>query len=256
MFFFFSKLLYYFITPISWLFFCALGYLLSTSPKWKHRFGMSFVTIFLLFTMPWFINNLLGAWEHPPQPIASVDTYEVGVVLTGVAQVNAPHDRVFFNKGADRLTQALLLYKAGKIKKILITGGDVDLMGKLKSHEARQLGELLLAAGVPQADIWIEERSFNTRENAVNTHQVLLEKGLHKDELLLITSAFHLPRALACFRKVGLRPVPFSTDMVMNDYEKRLQLITLLPSDKALHRWNILLKEWVGMLTYRLMGWV
>ena len=75
-------------------------------------------------------------------------------------------DRTFFGRGADRVTQALQLYRMGKIKKILITGGQ-GLNPTNTSSEAELLKRFLIMTGMPKTDILIEEKSVNTRENAL-----------------------------------------------------------------------------------------
>ena len=63
-------------------------------------------------------NWLMYDWEPPPKDFHSLPDYEVGIILTGVTNIDkTPKDRTYFNKGADRVTHAVQLYKMGKIKK-------------------------------------------------------------------------------------------------------------------------------------------
>src|SRR5699024_6082081 len=118
-----------------------------------------------LFGNNFIINALFSQWEIPPTPFDAIEgQYDVGVVLTGITNMRIePRDRVYFQKGADRILHAIELYKRGKIKKILITGGTGSL-----THpdllEADNLVRTLQLFGVPEEDMIIENQSRNTYE--------------------------------------------------------------------------------------------
>lgn len=194
-------------------------------------------------------------WEVPPTPIQEVASdYDVAIVLTGITTTEKPPlDRVYFNKGADRIMHAIQLYKLKKVKKILITGGSGSLLGS-DIKEADELKKILLLCEVPEDDILIENQSRNTRENAAFSSVVLKEK-FPKGKYLLITSAFHLPRAEACFRKEGIEAHTFSTDFYT--YPTRFTPDKLiLPSEAAMVKWNILIREILGITAYKILGYI
>ncbi|MGB4399127.1 MAG: YdcF family protein, partial [Daejeonella sp.] len=110
-------------------------------------------------------------------------------------------DRVFFGKGADRVVHAIQLYKAGKIKRIIISGGSGALVGK-KVPEAEHLKKVFLFSGVPDSVLYIESESRNTVENARFSKRLIDSLQL-QPKFLLVTSAFHMPRAMGCFQKAG-----------------------------------------------------
>ena len=86
---------------------------------------------------------------------------------------------------ADRFIQPLLLYKKGLVKKLLITGGNVNIKG-LKiddTDESKKVKELLIAMGVNGNDIYLEQKARNTHENAIYTKQML--KPYLKEKMLL-----------------------------------------------------------------------
>ncbi|NJL13767.1 MAG: YdcF family protein [Microscillaceae bacterium] len=200
-------------------------------------------------------NLFLLAWEVAPKPLAQVQkTYDLGIVLTGITHNRkSPQDRVHLKDGADRIMHALWLYQKGKIKKILITGGNIDLNGKVHQSEARALQALLHLCQVPPQNILIEEMARNTRENALFTQKIVAEK-FPNASLLLITSGFHMRRAAACFRKAGLRVDTFSAGFFTEDlYEFSFR--SFLPSERAFYIWQVFLHELAGFLIYKLVGY-
>ena len=109
-------------------------------------------------------------------------------------------------------------------------------------------------AGVAPDHLFVEGDSRNTRENALYSAE-LIRKHWPEKPFLLITSAFHMRRSLACFNKVELQPVAFSTDLYSNPWEwSPLDLI--IPSSGSLRTWEVLIREWVGVISYKVAGYV
>ena len=177
-------------------------------------------------------------------------------MLTGVTNLSkTAYDRTFFNKGADRITHALQLYRMGKIKKILITGGQ-GLNPVNPQSEAELLQRFLIMTGMPKADIWIEDQSKNTAQNALFTKDFLEQKGIDSNqEFILITSAFHMYRAKGCFDKVGLKTEIFPTDYYSHDVKYDIPSL-IFPDAFSLEYWTKLFKEWIGIVVYKLVGYI
>jgi uncharacterized SAM-binding protein YcdF (DUF218 family) len=119
--------------------------------------------------------------------------------------------------------------------------------------EAEELATLLKLAGVPASAILVEPRSHNTRENALFT-KALLQQHPDIKSLVLVTSALHERRALACFEKVGLHPVPFPADYRSADFMLTPGFL-LIPTLEAMNRWSTLLHEITGYTIYRVIGY-
>lgn len=86
--------------------------------KLGKRLILGALLLFLLFSNSYTSNYLMYAWEPKPRSIGTLPVYEVGIVLTGITNIDRlPKDRTYFNKGADRVTHTLQLYKMGKLKK-------------------------------------------------------------------------------------------------------------------------------------------
>jgi uncharacterized SAM-binding protein YcdF (DUF218 family) len=253
MFFLFSKVLFYALMPAVWLIALLLAALLDRQPRRQRRWLRAAVVLAVLGTNPALPNEALLAWELPPVPLHKLPLQsDAAVLLTGIAEDKTPHDRVYLGLGADRLTNTLWLYRVGRVRRIIITGGSGSLRDKVHT-EAWELAVLLKLAGVPAQHILLEEESRNTRENALFTKQLL---AVHPDirSLVLVTSAFHQRRALGCFEQVGLHPIPFPADFRTNG-RKATPDYWLIPTPEALVQWSLLIHELTGWLTYKVLGY-
>ncbi|RAK69733.1 YdcF family protein [Hymenobacter edaphi] len=255
MFFLLSKLLDFLLLPALWLLGLLLAALLTRRPARRRTLLLAALLLLVIGTNNALVNEALLAWELPPVRLAQLrPRSDAGVLLTGIGDGRkSPHDRVYLGRGADRLTNALWLYRAGRIRRIIISGGSGLLEGARGRTEARELYVLLRLAHVPARAILLEERSRNTRENALYTKELLAR---HPDikSLVLITSAFHQRRALGCFRRAGLQPTPFPAGFVTTD--RRLSPdYWLVPDADALSRWSLLLHEISGYVVYRVLGY-
>lgn len=254
MFFILSNLLDVLISPLLWvLVLLGLGLWFRSADRQRACFWAAF-GLLLFFSNPFLLNEAWLAWEIPPTPIAQVPRYDAGIVLTGIANIDkTPHDRVHLNKGSDRLLHALQLYREGKIRKIILSGGSGALR-EVETTEAEELQKILRLAKVPEADILLEKQSRNTRENAVNTKE-LLHQHPELQNRLLISSAFHLRRAKGCFAQAGVEVTPFATDFYGGDRQFSPAHL-LVPQERALYEWQRLLHEITGYVVYALLGYL
>lgn len=255
MFFYLSKILYYLIMPGVLIITCLLLALFLKKQKWKKGFLILGIALFFLFTNDFIINGIFLQWEIPPTAFSAVDdNYDVGIVLTGITNLQIePRDRVYFQKGADRIIHAIELYKRGKIKKILITGGTGSLTTP-ELTEATELVKTLYLFDVPEEDIIIESKSRNTYENALYSADIL-KAQFPEGRFLLITSAFHLRRAKGCFDKQEIPTDIFSTDFYTHPVTYTPDS-WLIPNENALRKWVIFEREILGILMYKLAGYM
>ena len=256
MFFFLSKILLVAFSPGAWLMALLGAALLARrTGRWRGRWLGAAAILLLVGGNDALLDVAVRAWEKPAVPLSAVAPADAAVLLTGITDTGRrPHDRVYLTQGADRFTNALWLYRAGKVRRIIISGGLASLRAQPGvAPEAEQLATLLKLSGVPAQAILLEPRSQNTRENALNTKALLAQHPEIKS-LVLVTSAFHERRALGCFAKVGLRPVPFPADFRSHDFMLTPSYL-LVPSTDVLTRWGSLLHELVGYVIYRLVGY-
>ena len=229
---------------------------ISLKKKWGKRSLWTGIILLVFFSNQFIANQVMLAWEPDFKDFNEIQTHEIGIVLTGVTNLSkTAYDRTFFNKGADRITHALQLYRQGKIKKILITGGQ-GLNPVNPQSEAEVLKRFLLMSGMPEANILIEDQAKNTAENASFTKVFLEEKGISiNQEFILITSAFHMYRAKGCFDKVGLKTVTFPTDYYSHDVKYDIPSL-LFPNPSSIENWHKLVKEWIGITIYTVVGYI
>lgn len=155
-------------------------------------------------------------------------------------------------ESSDRLLHGMRLYRAGKAPLILLTGGNIPFFGAARMSEAAAARDLLREWGVPAESILLDEQSRNTEENARYSYRILNAKGIQ--HILLVTSAFHMPRSQAVFRKAGFDSVPAPTDFRSGWGDPDL-LFQVLPDSENLFLSTTALKEWLGLGIYRLRGW-
>lgn len=208
----------------------------------------------MFFSNSFIVDEVMRAWEVDTVAWEQVDNdYDYGIVLGGLVSYDEEYDRINFLRSNDRLMQALELYNRGKISKIFISGGSgmIDLPD---FKEGKILKEFLVRSGVKAEDIEEESISRNTHENAVETKKAIFLKG-HNPKCLLITSAFHMRRALACFHNEGMYPDAFVTDRYSGPRKYSLDHL-FLPSINAMVQWNMILKEMVGYVAYDFAGYL
>jgi uncharacterized SAM-binding protein YcdF (DUF218 family) len=251
MFFLLSKVLDFLLLPTVWLLILLVMALLAPPPR-RRRWLVAALGLLAVSTNPFFVNELLLAWEPVPVALAALPRQaDAAVLLTGITQgQKSPHDRVYLGPGADRFTSALWLCRAGRVRRIIVSGGSGAVQATAHT-EADDLTTLLRLAGVPNAAIIREEKSRNTRENALFTKQLLAPE---QDTLILVTSAFHQRRAMGCFAKVGLHPISFPAGYRSRD-RRLVPEACLVPSPEALASFSLLVHEVAGWVVYKVLGY-
>lgn len=264
MFFILSKTLFYFLMPITWItIFLLIAIFIK---KWRSKSLKIGFVLFLFFTNPFLVNEMYLLWEISPTPIKEIKNYELGIVLTGMSNAGKePKDRVYASAGIDRLLQAVRLYKEGKIKKILVTGmsEEIDwITGEEKlPKRTYTYRDMLKDMCIKDEDILIEPKSKNTYQNAQFSAQFLKDNkqklnsiSSNQNQILVITSAFHLRRSLGCFEKAGLEVDGFSTDFIATERKNTLAIFSLIPTEDAMAKWGRIIHEMVGYVVYDITG--
>lgn len=255
MFFILSKLLLFLTSPATWILLCLLGAFFWRKEAQRRKFKWATVILLIFFTNNMIFLEFCRHWEIHGKKRSELGKYEVGIVLTGMAEFNSDLDEISIRRGADRIWQALNLYHDKKIEKILITG-DNGYVSDRGLHEAEQMKTTLVNWGIPENDIIVENKSRNTHENAVETKKILDRSYPHFNKFLLVTSGTHMKRSLACFEKVGVKCDPFSTDLHTGPTRSYFWDQYIVPDISVLNDWNKLTKEWFGYLTYDIVGYI
>lgn len=219
-------------------------------------FILSFAGVLLwLSSTPSVSNFMLGALErqYPPLAPSHSPTVDVAIVLGGVSGAPlAPRTGSQIGKGSDRVLLASRFYKVGKVKKIWFVGGDLPWMAS-DITEGQFVKDLLTEWGVPSEAVEIGSQSRNTYENVLEIQQ--MKKNSPFTSAVLITSAWHMPRAMAIFRKALLPVVAVPADIRIVHQDKH-EILRWLPDAEALEETSLAVKERIGYFVYWLRGYL
>lgn len=259
MFYFLSKILFYVFMPLPMVVIAICISIFSKNPKRKRRYLWIGFGLIMIFGNGFLANEAMLQWEIPPtDPNRITQPFDVGIILTGGMVLNKESNKneIFTDKNADRFIQPLRLYKAGKLRKILISGGNTDLIILRKDviNETQKVAQLLEELGVRKEDILLETKARNTRENALYSIEILKKNPQLGNRYALFTSAFHLRRAEECFEKAGLKILPFGTA-----YYAKARSFTInnliLPSEENMEISYHFIHEIMGYMVYKIMGY-
>ena len=250
-----GKVVQFFIAPINFvLIFLFLAYI--TRRRWPKGSGRWLAAGFLLLYVS--SNDLVSHFllrgleqQYPIVKSSDVPEAEAIVVLGGtVYPIKLPRVEAEEISGA-RILRAARIYHAGKAPILVCSGGTLYQSSfKTERSEAEDIRDVLLAYQVPESAIIMEKSSWNTSENAKATAKILRDRGIKK--ILLVTSAFHTPRAVALFEREGFTVIAAPSDARAAGV--RLDLGQIFPSAEALRRTTIAINEYVGYYGYRLIG--
>lgn len=248
-----SKLLAFLTQPLSWVALSLLAGLLSLS-HWP-RLGRRLCTLALAVL-------LLQGWMGPPtallhhlesryparHDLPDAQRYAGMVVLGGALEppeLWEAHGQPALNGAAERMTGVLPLLQQHPHLKLLFTGGYGQLLGRGLT-EAQRAEWFYRSLNVPTQRLILESASRNTYENAVLSAAL---PGVDKTQpWLLVTSAWHMPRAMATFKKAGWNVTAYPVDFTTGRQAEW--------TDYSLSHgvWNTALHEYLGLLAYRLSG--
>lgn len=228
--------------------------LFTKNARRKKRCFIAALLVLAFFTNDFIVDEFMRAYETKAIPDSEIKgTYDVGIVLGGMMVYDKTLKRDQFDRASDRIFQALRLYKEGKIKKILIDGGSGSIL-EADVLEGPLMKTYLVKIGIPDSVLMVEPHSRNTHENATMAKPLLDSVAPH-GRYMLITSASHMPRAIRCFEKVGIHTDPYSTDRYAGPRKFIFDHI-FIPDKFALMGWDVLLHEWIGMVTYKISGYI
>jgi uncharacterized SAM-binding protein YcdF (DUF218 family) len=264
MFIFLSKFLPLFVYPLGLA--CVLIFL-ALLVSYKRKTSNILITLALailwLSSTTGFSNLLARSLELKYLPPAEIPSGEVLVVLGGGTEpASPPRTTVEINGAGDRVLYAAELYKEGKAPFILLSGGDIEWLSSGSTTPAQDMAALLVQMGVPESALWLENESMNTYENALYAKEFLNEQDIN--QILLVTSAMHMPRAVALFEKQGFEVTPLPVDFSVTDSisasssEGNIisKLIDIMPTASNLALTTNAMKEYLGYFIYKLQGWL
>ncbi len=254
MFFLISKILAPFGAPLTYVFILLVVTLVFYR---KSRLGKTCLWLALLILMLFGThpvpNMLIRMLENRYELVSPLPHVDAVIVLTGAVNLRlSTPEHIEFTDGVERILKGIRLVQEGYGEVLIIAGGSGDIYDQTKS-EAVFLQQFAIDFGVPKERILIDPSSRNTYENAVNTKAMMEQHGIFTS--ILVTTASHLPRSMGCFKKLGIEPIPYPVDFHSSP-DPDYHILDLIPSADALRRTSFALHEYIGILSYKLAGYI
>lgn len=237
-----NKLLPLFLSPLFML------TALAMFAIWARRRRLAILALALLWllSLPVVADSFWRVIEQQAlRPAVSAAPQAQAIVVLGGMTWDIRGEEGFeteWNENADRFWAGLELLKAGKAPRLFLMAGKLP-WEKSQRTEGQWLREKAIEFGVPAQKIWLSPEVQNTQQEAQ-----AVAKELPGGTILLVTSAFHMPRARALFEAQGLKVLPFPVDfrVVEND----TTVLDFLPSAGALETTTSAMRELLGRAYY------
>ncbi|MBZ9756581.1 YdcF family protein [Mesorhizobium sp. ESP6-5] len=254
MFYYLSKIFWFFIQPLNLTIFLLLAGLLAGMAGRRRLAVSGGVLAFLILALSaWtslgaiMLNLLEERFPRPPLP-EKVD----GIVVLGggfEGAINLVRGGYELNSSGDRMVETAILARRFPQAKVVVSGGNGSLFFDGEG-DADTAPRLLEALDVQADRLLLEDKSRNTYENAVFSRELVKPKP--GETWLLVTSAFHMPRAKALFDKAGFPTVQWPVDYRTSGREG----IGLFRDNAAdsLQNTTVAVREWIGLFAYWLSG--
>jgi len=246
-----SKLLSALTSPVIWLAALLLLALwwIPRRPTWAQRCIALCLALAGLLGFQAGPDALLRPLEARYSVPAEPPNGYAGLIVLGGAVEDAPvflaHGQVALNDGAERMTMALPLMRQHPLWRLVFSGGDGRLLGS-ELTEAALAQKFFVQQGLEPQRLLLEDRSRTTRENARLTAKLLGAEC--QRPWLLLTSAWHMPRAMAEFEHTGCHVTPYPVDFLTGGSTPLTEYAWV----RSMRRWQVALHEWVGLAAYAL----
>ena len=228
------------------LFICVALILVGTIFR-KHRINLVAILLLATASLPIVSHSFIQTLEQDYE-LLNID--EVGeadaiVVLSGMVRTLNQRNILSYEwtDAADRIFAGIELKRANKAPKLALTGG--KLPWSVGKPEGEFLRDIAIKNGIPSEQIWITENVQNTDQEARATLNILENEN---PKVILVTSAFHMPRARKVFEAAGLKVIPFAVDFRAS--ADKITLMDFIPSADALKDTSFFVREMIGRLYY------
>lgn len=190
--------------------------------------------------------------RYPARPLNSLPRADCLVLLGGaVGPPLPPRLEIEFHEAIDRVYKTAELYRKNKVETVIVTAGNQP-WSESSWAEADLIRDLLVDWGVSSDSIMLEGSSRNTHENVVYSRNIINAIGCV--DTLLVTSAAHMPRAVAAFKSVNVKVIPVPVDFRAVN-QSRITPMSFLPAAQALAMTSEAIREWIGRIVYSWQGW-
>jgi uncharacterized SAM-binding protein YcdF (DUF218 family) len=197
-------------------------------------------------------NILLYPLEQRFPPWDAAQGPPDGIIVLGGAidaDLSVAHDTPVIRGAPDRVIAAAALAHQYPNARIIFSGGSSNLIAN-DAREADFAAEIFASLGIDRSRLAMERRSRNTFENAEFSKTIAAPKP--GERWLLVTSAFHMPRSIGLFRKAGFAVQPYPVDWRVGGLVDLVSFTNF--AGDGLGRTDTGLREWLGLIAYRLTG--
>ena len=207
------------------------------------------VAILVIFSMPIVSGKLIAYLESDYELIkpSKVESADAVVVLSGMVKTIQTKNGLDYEWGeaADRIFAGIDLFKLNKAPVLVLTGG--KLPWSIGVPEGEYLRDVAIDLGVPKKDILLTENVENTDQEAKAIKKLLL---LDNPKIILVTSAFHMPRAQLVFEAAGVNVIPFPVDFIIG--AQKITFMSFIPSAGSFASTSFFVREMIGRTYYSL----
>lgn len=256
MFFVLSKVIFFVITPTNLLIFLGVAGVLLLVATALRRLGGTLAIIgttgLLLAGMTPVSEIALLPLEERFPPYAAGGPAPTGIIMLGggiEAGLSEAREQVVVNDAGERPIYFADLARRFPQARLVFSGGSGVIGGSIS--EADIVSRQADAIGVPRSRLILENRSRNTRENAVFSAELVHPKP--GERWLLLTSAWHMPRAVGCFRQAGFTVEAYPVDYRTKGWRDVVHAHGFTAD--GLLQFDLAMKEWIGLVAYRLAGY-
>jgi uncharacterized SAM-binding protein YcdF (DUF218 family) len=207
------------------------------------------IFIFIVCSLPIVSDKLVAYLESDYQlsKPSNIEPADSIVVLSGMIRTINSKDGLDyeFGEASDRIFAGINLFKEKKAPKLILTRG--KLPWSVGIPEGEYLKEIAINNGISENNILLTENVENTDQEAKAIKKLLSDD---ESKVLLVTSAFHMPRARMVFEAAGINVVPFPVD-----FQKELSKITFMsfvPTAKSFYGTSFFVREMIGRVYYNL----
>jgi uncharacterized SAM-binding protein YcdF (DUF218 family) len=175
-----------------------------------------------------------------------------GIIVLGAsieADLSAAHGTPVVRGAPDRIISAAALALRYPNARVVFSGGSANVISN-DAREADFAGAIFESLGVAKSRLIMERASRNTVENAQFSKALVAPKD--GERWLLVTSAFHMPRSIGLFRKAGFAVEPYPVDWRVGGRDDLMALSNVVV--EGLARTDLAVREWMGLIAYRLTG--
>lgn len=239
-----NKLLPIFASPLG-----LIAFLIILGIFTKRMFYIVTALLLLWFTsLPIVSNSLLGFLErnYQVQTLDNVEDHDTVIVLSGMVRTIQNNGEVYyeFGEAVDRILAGISLIKDGKADRMILTRG--QLPWSLGVPEGEFLSNFAEMNGVEAAKITLTRVVENTDDEA----KAIAELITSNEKLILVTSAFHMPRAIKVFENQNILVTEFPVDFLSD--ASKLGILDFLPSAFAFEDSSLFAREMIGRAYYSL----